>query len=145
MPRMSKSEKLLKQQEELELRRAQEWGEFKVDYHKRLMFLVYEFSSRKFLAFNVNRLKLSFNFSAYQAYKMYGYPFSRREVLLPFDLHDYDLSDGSKLMNDMLELESMVEYLVSVEEEAERKASLRSKALNKLSQEEREALNLLEY
>jgi ribosomal protein S10 len=76
MPRMSKSEKMLKQQEELEKRQAQEWEEFKVDYHKRLMFLVYEFSSRS--VFNVNRSSgVSFSFSARQAEKMYGYPFSK--------------------------------------------------------------------
>lgn len=140
MPRMSKSEKMLKQQEELEKRQAQEWEEFKVDYHKRLMFLVYEFSSRS--VFNVNRSSgVSFSFSARQAEKMYGYPFSKLEVFLPFDLHDCgELVNRVNLMNDMSNLESMVDYLVSLEEEAERKAALKNKDLNKLTQEEREVL-----
>jgi len=130
MPRMSLAERRAKEQEQLVQHQRQEWAEFKASYPRRLLNLVYEFSRWPELSVRKDADRDSFVFSR---------PRHMNDKWFPVELpEEYNF----EFIYALQEAEQAVESLILAEKEAERLYQLRQRALSKLSDEERQALNL---
>ena len=130
MPRMSLAERRAKEQEQLVQHQRQEWAEFKASYPRRLLNLVYEFSRWPELSVRKDADRDSFVFSR---------PRHMNDKWFPVELpEEYNF----EFIYALQEAEQAVESLIQAEKEAERLYQLRQRALSKLSDEERQALNL---
>ncbi len=130
MPSMSLAERRAKEQEQLVQHQRQEWAEFKASYPRRLLNLVYEFSRWPELSVRKDAERDSFVFSR---------PRHMNDKWFPVELpEEYNF----EFIYALEEAEQAVESLIQAEKEAERLYQLRQRALSKLSDEERQALNL---
>lgn len=130
MVRLNKEQKRQLEMAQRQLRDQKAWEEFKESYPRQLLYLVYEYSNRPELDIRRDDARDSFVFSRHREMSEKWFPIQldaepNMELIYAFELAQYQVVE-----------------LAEAEAEANRLFALKQKALNKLSAEERAALNL---
>jgi hypothetical protein len=129
MPKLSKSQREQQWAEQRQRQEQARWAEFVPSYQKRLLNLVFEYSSRPELVAKRDQNSEAFVLS---------YSRNMSPKRFPMELVEY----APDLISHMEDAEWELQQLMEAERESNRLYLLRQTALNKLSAEERQALNL---
>lgn len=133
MPRLNKEQKRQLEMAQRQLSEQKAWDEFKESYSRELLDLVYEYCMRPELDVRRDNARNSFVFSRHSRHS------EMNEKWFPVELAN---EPNEELMRAFEEAQYQVQELVEADAKANRLFALKQNALNKLTVEERAALNL---